>query len=298
MTCHLQWGSPSASDPRAKNRAQRATKGTVPTSQSLSLWCNCRRLGSTLASWRWQDINVGNALWRRTLLQEWQSAVQAKYPNPHLNKYSMLVLLDLALQSHSVSWEAIDWHDCDQCFQFPTVGYTQCSVDGINESSMYYTGAPFKTWSGRWKIKCRQWSFAGPCTQQSLGHGGKCRRGYPPPAGGGSGGHPQKIWYFRSSLVQSGAFWASHFPFMRIWIHFTTCIIGMGLLACLLSSYTLVHAISFLSHDRRTNAFTEISVEKPKLLIPGTWYFNFPATVQAETFTEQDSKWKHKPQNP
>ena len=40
----------------------------VLTSQSLSPWCDCRRLGSTLGSWRWQDINVGNPLWRRTLL--------------------------------------------------------------------------------------------------------------------------------------------------------------------------------------------------------------------------------------
>ena len=64
-----EWGSPSASDPRAKNTGQRATKETVLTSQSLSPWCDCRRLGSTLASWRWQDINVGNSLWRRALLQ-------------------------------------------------------------------------------------------------------------------------------------------------------------------------------------------------------------------------------------
>ena len=64
----VEWGSPSASDPRAKNTGQRATKGTVLTSQSLSPWCDCRRLGSTLASWRWQDINVGNPLWRRALL--------------------------------------------------------------------------------------------------------------------------------------------------------------------------------------------------------------------------------------
>ena len=63
-----QWGSPSASDPRAKNTGQRATKGTVLTSQRLSPWCDCHCLGSTLASWRWQDINVGNPLWRRTLL--------------------------------------------------------------------------------------------------------------------------------------------------------------------------------------------------------------------------------------
>ena len=63
----LKWGSPSASDPRAKNTGQRATKGTVLTSQSSSPWCDCRRLCSTLASWRWQDINVGNPLWRRTL---------------------------------------------------------------------------------------------------------------------------------------------------------------------------------------------------------------------------------------
>ena len=53
---------------RAKNTGQRATKGTVLMSQSLSPWCNCRRLGSTLASWRWQDINVGNPLWRWALL--------------------------------------------------------------------------------------------------------------------------------------------------------------------------------------------------------------------------------------
>ena len=57
-----KWGLPSASDPRAKNTGQRATKGTVLTSQSLSPWCDGRRLGSTLASWRWQDINVGNPL--------------------------------------------------------------------------------------------------------------------------------------------------------------------------------------------------------------------------------------------
>ena len=75
-----QWGSPSASDPRAKNTGQRATKGTVLTSQSLSPWCDCRRLGSTLASWRWQGINVGNPLWRRALLllglstEKWDSA--------------------------------------------------------------------------------------------------------------------------------------------------------------------------------------------------------------------------------
>ena len=57
-----EWGSPSTSDPRAKNTGQRATKGTALTSQSLSPWCDCRRLGSTWASWRWQDINVGNPL--------------------------------------------------------------------------------------------------------------------------------------------------------------------------------------------------------------------------------------------
>ena len=63
----VEWGSPSASDPRAKNTGQRATNGTVLTSQSLSPWCDCRRLGSTWVSWRWQDINVGNPLWRRAL---------------------------------------------------------------------------------------------------------------------------------------------------------------------------------------------------------------------------------------
>ena len=63
----VQWGSPSASDPRAKNAGQRATKGTMLTSQSLPPWCDCRPLGSTLASWRWQDINAGNPLWRRAL---------------------------------------------------------------------------------------------------------------------------------------------------------------------------------------------------------------------------------------
>ena len=72
--CDVQWGSPSASDPRAKNTGQRATKGTVLTSQSLSPWCDCRRLGSTWASWRWQGINVGNPLWRRALLQVMEPA--------------------------------------------------------------------------------------------------------------------------------------------------------------------------------------------------------------------------------
>ena len=64
----VKWDSPSVSDPRAKNTGQRATKGTVPTSPSWSPWCDCRRLGSTLASGRWQDINVGNPLWRWALL--------------------------------------------------------------------------------------------------------------------------------------------------------------------------------------------------------------------------------------
>ena len=63
-----KWGSPSASDPRAKNTGQRVTKGTVLTWQSLSPWCDCRRSGSTWTSWRWQDINVRNPLWRRALL--------------------------------------------------------------------------------------------------------------------------------------------------------------------------------------------------------------------------------------
>ena len=40
-----EWGSPSASDPRAKNTGQRATKGTVLTSQSLSPWCDLSSLG-------------------------------------------------------------------------------------------------------------------------------------------------------------------------------------------------------------------------------------------------------------
>ena len=65
-----KWGLPSASDPRAKNMGQHATKGTVLTSQSLSPWCDCRHLGSTLGSWRWQGINVRNPLWRRTLLKQ------------------------------------------------------------------------------------------------------------------------------------------------------------------------------------------------------------------------------------
>ena len=45
----------------------------VLTSQSLSPWCDCRRLGSTLVSWCWQDINVGNPLWRRALLYTQQA---------------------------------------------------------------------------------------------------------------------------------------------------------------------------------------------------------------------------------
>ena len=79
----LKWGSPSASDPRAKNTGQRATKGTVLTSHSLSPWCDCRRLGSTWASWRWQDINVGNPLWRRALL--------GLRTSPHIASYSILL---------------------------------------------------------------------------------------------------------------------------------------------------------------------------------------------------------------
>ena len=70
--CHLvnisKWGSPSTSDPWAKNTGQRASKGTVLTSQSLSPWCDFRCLSSMLASWRWQDINVRNPLWRQALL--------------------------------------------------------------------------------------------------------------------------------------------------------------------------------------------------------------------------------------
>ena len=59
---HKKWGSPSASDPRAKIRANVPRRGTVLTSQSLSSWYDCRRLGNTLASWRWQDMNIGNPL--------------------------------------------------------------------------------------------------------------------------------------------------------------------------------------------------------------------------------------------
>ena len=40
-----QWGSPSASDPRAKNTGQRATIGTVLTSQSLSPLVRLSSLG-------------------------------------------------------------------------------------------------------------------------------------------------------------------------------------------------------------------------------------------------------------
>ena len=70
-TVTLTMGFAVASHPRAKNTGQRATEGTVLTSQSLSPWCDCRRVGSTWASWRWQDINVGNPLRRRALLSSY-----------------------------------------------------------------------------------------------------------------------------------------------------------------------------------------------------------------------------------
>ena len=90
-----QWGSPSASDPRAKTTGQRATKGTVLTSRSLSLWCDCRRLGSTLASWRWQGINVGNPLWRRTLF--WLRVQCVIFSNDGHEENCSLPVLDCSL---------------------------------------------------------------------------------------------------------------------------------------------------------------------------------------------------------
>ena len=48
-----------------------------PDVTGLSPWCDCRRLGSTLASWRWQDINVGNPLWRRALFDAKKMNVSA-----------------------------------------------------------------------------------------------------------------------------------------------------------------------------------------------------------------------------
>ena len=51
-----------------KIRANVPPEGPCWHHRGLSPWCDCRRLGSTLGSWRWQDINVGNPLWRRTLL--------------------------------------------------------------------------------------------------------------------------------------------------------------------------------------------------------------------------------------
>ena len=50
-----------------KIRANVPPKGPCWRHRVLSPWCGCRRLGSTLGSWRWQDINVGNPLWRWTL---------------------------------------------------------------------------------------------------------------------------------------------------------------------------------------------------------------------------------------
>ena len=43
-------------------------KGPCWRHRVCHLGCDCRRLGSTLASCRWQDTNVGNPLWRRALL--------------------------------------------------------------------------------------------------------------------------------------------------------------------------------------------------------------------------------------
>ena len=51
-----------------KIRANVPPKGPCWRHKSLSPWCDCRRFGSTWASWRWQDINVGNPLGRRALL--------------------------------------------------------------------------------------------------------------------------------------------------------------------------------------------------------------------------------------
>ena len=79
-TCFNKWINNGVRRPH-QIRGPRATKGTVLTSQSLSPWCDCRRLGSTLGSWRWQDINVGNPLWRRALL------AKAVMPNPKITSF-------------------------------------------------------------------------------------------------------------------------------------------------------------------------------------------------------------------
>ena len=74
------------------------------TSQSLSPWCDCRRLGSTWASWRWQDINVGNPLWRRALLNK-------KGWNAHWRQYIRYVFrltYDILVELHT--WQKQERH--------------------------------------------------------------------------------------------------------------------------------------------------------------------------------------------
>ena len=104
-----QWGSQSASDPRAKNTGQRATKGTVLTSQNLSPWCDCRRLGSALASWRWQDINVGNPLWRQALLETVSSLPSVNTPDVGLKQIpcSMLVTMATDIWPRMLKFEVV-----------------------------------------------------------------------------------------------------------------------------------------------------------------------------------------------
>ena len=52
---------------RPKIRANVPPKRPCWRHRVCHLGADCRRLGSTLASWRWQGINVGNPLWRRAL---------------------------------------------------------------------------------------------------------------------------------------------------------------------------------------------------------------------------------------
>ena len=84
-------------------------------SQSLSPWCDCRRLGSTLGSWRWQDINIGNPLWRWALLKVDQ------HLETHTNNLGHALILPSACSSRNK-----ELNHTDQCLLDCIVKYKTC----------------------------------------------------------------------------------------------------------------------------------------------------------------------------
>ena len=117
-------------------RGQRTTKGTVLTSQSWSPWCDCRRLGSTWASWRWQDINVGNPLWRRT-------PIDMKTNRGVTNTDWFTVLMEKIAVSHS-SLERM-WSEGVVVVVQTTVQRSHCSVACHRHRTSkprFHTGVP------------------------------------------------------------------------------------------------------------------------------------------------------------